>query len=325
MAIALNGSSQYVSLGNGVNVQSARPITLAALINTASLRTTGAWNGIYSQGDYSDRGWGIEIEAAASPRVYHTWVDGLGLHDNYSSWNIAANTGWWLIMVVFRDTGANSAVDFYGYRYNTSTLSQGTAGGGGANDADANAPGGSDPTVIGAFVDAGVIDHYPNNIGWVGVWGADLGEAAAANPKALWELIVRGPWGMLDSTCKLFQPFSNAAQDLSGNARHGTLQGSPSYVGSGPTEFAPALWVVPDVLSGGAPTLEQEGFRFRNDDGSESTATWRQAQDTDDSIATETPFRLRMLTNATGDPAIQAVKLQYRKVGASNWRDLGNA
>ena len=253
MAISLNGSSQYIGLGNGVNVQGARPITLAALINTASLRTSGSWNGIYSQGDYDTRGWGVEIEAAASPRVYHTWVDAIGTHENYSSFNVGANTGWWLIMVVHRDAGASSAVNFWGYRYNTSALSNGTAGGGGTNDADPTAPGGSDPTVVGAFIDVGaVIDHYPNPFGWAGIWNADLGEANAANPKALWELIVRGPWGMLDSTCKFFQPFSNAAQDLSGNARHGTLNGSPSYAGSGPTEFAPSLWIVPDFLTGGS-------------------------------------------------------------------------
>lgn len=320
MAVSLNGSSQYVSLGNGVNPQSARPITFAALIDSAGLRTSGAWNSLYSQGSYGVRGWGVEIEAAASPRVYFTWVDGLGLHDNYSSFNIGANTGLWLVMAVFRDNGANSAVDFWGYRYNTSTLSTGTAGGGGSNDADAGAPGGSDPTLIGAFNDGGVIDYYPAPIGWVGVWGADLGEAGAANPKALWELIVRGPWGLLDSTCKLFQPYSNAAQDLSGNARHGTLQGSPSYVGGYWGEFAPSLWIVPDVLSGGAPTLEQEGFRFREDDGSESAASWLASQDTNITRAADTVTRLRELINASGDPDPQNFRLEYQRDTDSFWR-----
>lgn len=62
-------------------------------------------------------------------------------------------------------------------------------------------------------------------------------------------------------------------------------------------------------------TLEQEGFRFRNDDGSESAATWRQAQDTDDSVAVETAVRLRMIVNATGDPPTKQYQLQYRPTG----------
>jgi hypothetical protein len=69
-------------------------------------------------------------------------------------------------------------------------------------------------------------------------------------------------------------------------------------------------------------TLEQEGFRFRNDDGSESTATWRQAQDTNDSVAVSTTLRLRMLLNATGNPDPGQYKLQYRKVGDDTWMDV---
>lgn len=252
MAISLNGSSQYVSLGNGVNVYAARPYTFVALVNTASLRTSGAWNALYCQGDYANSGWGVEIEAAASPRLYHTWTDDLGLHENYSSFSIGANTGWWLIMVVHRDTGSASAVEFWGYRYSTSTLSTGTAGSGGTADRDPSAPGGSDPTEIGAFNDGGVIDYFPGAISWAAIFAGDLGEVGSANPKALWEMIARGPWGMLDSNTKLFVPFSAAAQDLSGNSRHGTLVASPTYVGSGPTEVSPSLWIVPDYVAGGS-------------------------------------------------------------------------
>lgn len=252
MAISLNGSSQYVSLGNGVNVYATRPYTFVALVNTASLRTSGAWNALYCQGDYANSGWGVEIEAAASPRLYHTWTDDLGLHENYSSFSIGANTGWWLIMVVHRDTGSASAVEFWGYRYSTSTLSTGTAGSGGTADRDPSAPGGSDPTEIGAFNDGGVIDYFPGAISWAAIFAGDLGEVGSANPKALWEMIARGPWGMLDSNTKLFVPFLAAAQDLSGNSRHGTLVASPTYVGSGPTEVSPSLWIVPDYVAGGS-------------------------------------------------------------------------
>lgn len=72
-------------------------------------------------------------------------------------------------------------------------------------------------------------------------------------------------------------------------------------------------------------TWEQEGYRWRNDDGSESAATWHAAQDTDGSdVGTEITRRLRLLGNATDDPDTMAAKLQYRKVGDadSEWEDV---
>lgn len=68
-----------------------------------------------------------------------------------------------------------------------------------------------------------------------------------------------------------------------------------------------------------AITIDQEGFRFRNDDGSESAATWRQAQDVVDTIAAGTNIRLRVLMDAGGDPASSAFQLEYRKVGNADW------
>jgi len=51
-----------------------------------------------------------------------------------------------------------------------------------------------------------------------------------------------------------------------------------------------------------AASIEQEGFRFRNDDGSESAATWKANQDTNITLAANTTFRLRFLLKATGNP-----------------------
>ena len=67
------------------------------------------------------------------------------------------------------------------------------------------------------------------------------------------------------------------------------------------------------------PTIEQEGYRFRNDDGSESAATWRQVQDVVDSISAGVNVRLRILLNASGDPASSQFQLEYRKVGNADW------
>lgn len=72
-------------------------------------------------------------------------------------------------------------------------------------------------------------------------------------------------------------------------------------------------------------TAEAEGYRWRNDDGSESAATWRQSQDTADSVAPETTVRLRVLVNYTGDPGSVAHTLQVRRVGDSDstWETIG--
>ena len=56
------------------------------------------------------------------------------------------------------------------------------------------------------------------------------------------------------------------------------------------------------TYTAGGPTIEQEGFRFRNDDGSKSAATWKANQDTNITLAADTAFRLRFLLKATGNP-----------------------
>lgn len=76
------------------------------------------------------------------------------------------------------------------------------------------------------------------------------------------------------------------------------------------------------AAAGGGLALDQEGFRFRNDDGSETTATWKAAQDTTTTLAADETFRLRALINATGDPTSKGYKIQYRRVGDASWRDI---
>lgn len=75
-----------------------------------------------------------------------------------------------------------------------------------------------------------------------------------------------------------------------------------------------------------APTIvrEQEGYRWRDDDGSESAATWLQNQEVNITRAKATNTRLRVLANYTDEPPSEQTKLQYRKVGDpdSEWRDV---
>ena len=71
----------------------------------------------------------------------------------------------------------------------------------------------------------------------------------------------------------------------------------------------------------GSATLEQEGFRWYEDNGSESGSSAAAAQDTNITAAAGSTKRLRMLVNATGDPATKQFKLQWKKSGGS-WADV---
>ena len=67
-------------------------------------------------------------------------------------------------------------------------------------------------------------------------------------------------------------------------------------------------------------TVDQEGFRFRADDGTETTATWLATQDTNVIREKSTNTRLRVLLNSTLDRGAESYRLEYRKVGDSEWR-----
>ncbi len=69
-------------------------------------------------------------------------------------------------------------------------------------------------------------------------------------------------------------------------------------------------------------TFTQEGYRFRNDDGSETSATWLAAQDTDTSKAKEENVRLRVLIDTTGDAPSRQFQLEQRKVGIGSFEKI---
>jgi hypothetical protein len=76
------------------------------------------------------------------------------------------------------------------------------------------------------------------------------------------------------------------------------------------------------LYNAGTYLLDLEGYRWRDDNGSESGASWLDSQDTNITRAKETNTRLRLLTDTTGDAPTQRLKLQYRKVGTLGWRDI---
>lgn len=72
----------------------------------------------------------------------------------------------------------------------------------------------------------------------------------------------------------------------------------------------------------GASTLEQARYRFRNDDGSQTTATWKAAQNTGITEGVSITTRLRVQVQAVNDPTAKAFKLQFRRSGTSDWKDV---
>lgn len=90
---------------------------------------------------------------------------------------------------------------------------------------------------------------------------------------------------------------------------------SATYTEPGSEEHAIiGIEVKADVASA---TIEQEGYQWRQDDNSEALATDIGAQDAALTREKETNTRLRVLLNATGDPATSQFELQYRRQGGT--------
>lgn len=84
----------------------------------------------------------------------------------------------------------------------------------------------------------------------------------------------------------------------------GTTYGNYIYVYMEATDYPTYVeyldnLVIKDVITGPPPSssLDQEGFRWRNDDGSETTATWKAAQDTDLTALLSANVRLRTIVD----------------------------
>ena len=120
-----------------------------------------------------------------------------------------------------------------------------------------------------------------------------------------------------------------AGASPSGSASHspspspsGSPSSSPSPSGSPSASLSGTPSSTPSASPSPGTYLAQEGYRWRNDDGTQSTATWRQVQDTADTVTRLTNIRLRLVLNATGDPINQTFTLQYKQVGDVAWTDV---
>ena len=76
---------------------------------------------------------------------------------------------------------------------------------------------------------------------------------------------------------------------------------------------------VADVVT--AATVTQEGYRFYNDNATEG-ADPVDVQDTPITFPAATTVGLRVLLDYDGIPSSQVPRLQYRKVGNPDWKDV---
>lgn len=98
---------------------------------------------------------------------------------------------------------------------------------------------------------------------------------------------------------------------------------SPSAaIPDGPFDWAAIAVEVKADGGAATPELRQEGARFRNDDGSESAATWAASQDANITHPLSTNLRLRALLDAIGDVASAQFRLDYKKSTDSVYRPV---
>lgn len=103
-------------------------------------------------------------------------------------------------------------------------------------------------------------------------------------------------------------------------ATAGTFSAGSSTMASASNSTA-SIWL--GAIKTATVTREQEGYRWRADDGSETTATWLAAQDTNITRTTGTNTRLRILMDtASADPPSEGATLEYKKTTDSVHRKI---
>jgi hypothetical protein len=250
VSLNLNGTSQYVSVGDAVNLLpgNARPFSIAQLVKPGTLRHgTGLYHGLIEQGDFTtSRGFGTEITNDASS-VFFAAINNGGACFGSGTTTIPDSSGWWLLVACFRVVGTSTTIDFLHYRYSTQAFTVNSVTG----QADVNpvSPNAGDLTVLGAADGGAISDFFPGLFGWGAIFSVDIGNAAQTGGSvAVWELIERGPWRIVRgevpsivaaSSCTFFVPLTAefGLVDKSTGGHNGSLVGSPLYDVPGPTEW----------------------------------------------------------------------------------------
>ncbi len=141
-------------------------------------------------------------------------------------------------------------------------------------------------------------------------------------------------WNAVADTAVNTSPAGGVVRQASEDPAHATFfanswsdQGATGTTAYGITDHTGTVRMSGITLEvkGGPATLQQEGYRWRADDGSETGATWLASQDANITRGADVATRLRMLVNATGDPSSSQYQLEWRKVsGPTDWRKVSN-
>jgi hypothetical protein len=192
----------------------------------------------------------------------------------------------------------------------------------------------------GATITSAYVQWYVTTLTAMDV---DISFQDASAPVAFNGLVV-----YTDSTSIVYRTYTSAVVQWTGTMTGSAYNSSPSLVSiineliasytysSGSMlcllhSRSSNLCIVRGYLYGGAsyaaklhieystPSLEQEGYRFRNDDGNETGASWAGNQDNEVTAPAGTNLRLRVLVNATGDQTTTQYQLEYKKSIDSIW------
>jgi hypothetical protein len=97
----------------------------------------------------------------------------------------------------------------------------------------------------------------------------------------------------------------------------GTGSNTHTFTGGGAVRYC-----ITGISLISAIATEQEGARFGMDDGAEAAHSWAAAQDTDITAPAGETRLVNLIVNASSSIGAKAFKLQYRRVGDAEWRDM---
>lgn len=292
MARLLNGGSDRIA--TSVAFGPSNVFSCCAWFYASSLRS---YNTIIHGGNFE----GLRLSGASGNPLTYTWNNTSDEYD--AATGLTVSTGvWHFCALVVTPTAATVYLDGNSW---TNTKSHNSVSITWSN--------------IGCDPAAGDGRTWQGSIAEVPYWTASLtaneiaGLAKGARARRVRSASVFAYW-------PLFGKLS-PEPDLSGNKNNATLTGTSG------SNHPPVKLFTPNMRSDTTSgiTRTQGNFRFRNDDGSESTATWAAAGNTNTNVAKLTNRRLRIQTDTTGDAPSEALKLQARRIGDTAWTDVVKA
>jgi hypothetical protein len=73
----------------------------------------------------------------------------------------------------------------------------------------------------------------------------------------------------------------------------------------------------------GTATIVQDSFRYRNDNGNETGATWVYALNTDGSLNVDTNYRMRYLVKNTGTAGLNNIDFEWQyNLNGAGWNNI---